>query len=144
VTFVGNAGIGAGSGSFASLAPCAACVTVHSFTDTSTNFVVYEDPDTKLTLSSATFSYDPTGPALTVTGAGSLWLTGYTPDTPGLVTLTTQGPGDTEVTFSATAVAIATPEPSTLWLLAGPVIGLGTLLSFFGGNRARREGRSAA
>jgi hypothetical protein len=145
VEFVGNAGIGSGSGSFASLATCTACVTVNDFNSSSTNFVLFEDPDTKLTLSSVSFIADPAAETLTVTGAGSLWLAGYTPDTPGLVTLTTQGPGDTEVTFSATAttVAIATPEPSTLWL-AGPVIGLAMLLSYFGANRVRGEDRSAA
>ena len=66
-------------------------------------------------------------PTLTVTGAGTLDLTGFTP-TPGIYTITTQGPTTAAVTFSATSVASAVvPEPASLTLLGSALIGLGWL-----------------
>lgn len=134
VSFVGLAGIGAGSGAFAALAPCTNCVTVHDFDTSSVDFVVYDDPDTSLTLNSVAFNYDPSSTSLTVTGNGTATLTGYDP-TPGSFTLTTQGPNDTAVTWSSTTVAgaIDVSEPGSLALLGVSLIGLGMV----GANRKR-------
>jgi len=69
--------------------------------------------------------------SLTVTGNGTLDLTGFDP-TPGAYILTTQGPTGVTVTFSVTSVADA-PEPTSLAILGGALAGLG----LFGRRRLR-------
>ena len=137
VTFQNPANIGAGSGSFAILGTppqCTGCATMTSFsTATAAPFTLYTGHNLANTISTdlivtapPTFSFvDGALPTLTVTGNGTLDLTGFDP-TPGIFTLTTQGPtGTTMVTFSVTSMAIAAPEPASLAILGGALAGLG-------------------
>jgi hypothetical protein len=66
-------------------------------------------------------------PSLTASGTGTLSLTGFD-NTPGIWEVTTQGV-TTTVTFSATAIAQATPEPASLALLGAGLLGLGFVAS---------------
>jgi hypothetical protein len=68
---------------------------------------------------------------LSIGGQGIFELAGYDP-TPGIFTLTTQGPG--EITFSATTLASPVPEPATLGVLGFALAALGTVV------RRRRRG----
>ncbi|HEY2616588.1 MAG TPA: PEP-CTERM sorting domain-containing protein [Acetobacteraceae bacterium] len=67
-------------------------------------------------------------PSLTVSGVGIFSLTGFD-NTPGIWTLTTQGPNPPTVTFSATALATPAPEPASLALLGVGLLGLGCVAS---------------
>jgi hypothetical protein len=137
ITFANPANIGAMSGSFvtAGLVNCTGCVTMTSFnTGTPTPFLLYTATEgainTTLTVSSDTFTFDPGGPlaSLTVSGTGTLTLTGFDP-TPGSYILTTQGPTGIQVTFSVTSIAspVPTPEPASLAILGSALAGLGVL-----------------
>jgi len=67
-----------------------------------------------------------TAGGLTIDGYGMMSLTGYS-DTYTYFSLSTQGPSNTNVSFSATAMAL-TPEPSSLFLLGTGLLACGALL----------------
>ncbi len=132
ISFSNPANIGgAPSGSFAILTTCTGCVTmIGGFdTGTATPFQLYTATEgaitTTLQVSSSAFGFvGGTLPDLTITGAGTLTLTGFDP-TPGNYILTTQGPTSVSVTFSVTSVAAAVPEPASLAILGGALLALG-------------------
>lgn len=135
VTFVNPANIGFGTGSFAGLS-CTGCATFNSFTTgTPTPFLLYSATEgaisTSLTATAKptvtfTAGTPTTLPSLEVTGPATLTLSGFDP-TPGLYTLTTQGPTGVEVTFSVTSTASPVPEPASLALLGMGVLGIGVV-----------------
>ena len=139
ITFVNPANIGFGTGSFAGLG-CSGCVTMISptpFTGTSNGVQLYTGTEgavttTLTTTDDPTFAFSPAVPPstlenLTITGTADLTLTGFDP-TPGSYILTTQGPAGAEVTFSVTSVANAVvPEPASLAILGGALVGFGLL-----------------
>lgn len=132
ITFSNPANIGgAPSGSFAILTTCTGCVTmIGGFdTGTATPFQLYTATEgaiaTTLQVSSDSFNFaSGTLPDLTISGAGTLTLTGFDP-TPGNYILTTQGPTGVSVTFSVTSVAAAVPEPASLAILGGALLAFG-------------------
>jgi hypothetical protein len=139
LAFTNPENIGAGSGSFATLAPlpCNGCATmIASLTAATplgsslyTGHNLANTITTDLLLTSVpVFSFvDGALPNLTVTGKGTLDLTGFDP-TPGSYILTTQGPTGTEVTFSVTSIALAAaPEPASLAILGGALAAMGGL-----------------
>ena len=136
ITFSNPANIGAGSGSFAILGTppqCTACATMIATLTAATPLgsTLYSGHNlagtltTDLIITSApAFAFTGgTLASLTVTGNGTLDLTGFDP-TPGAYILTTQGPTGVTVTFSVTSVADA-PEPTSLAILGGALAGLG-------------------
>ena len=139
ITFTNPVHITATNGSFAVLSPLPVNATMNTnpLTDTTAaGFSLYSATDgtghsTDLVAASITsFSFSPatatTLASLTVNGAGTLDLTGFSP-TPGNFSITTQGPTGATVTFSATSIAAAVPEPASLTLLGSALIGLGWL-----------------
>src|SRR5215831_498528 len=140
ITFSNPANVGAASGSFTALTPLpatgAATMIASLSNTTAAGFTLYTATvgavTTDLVAASITgFSFTPATPttlaSLTVNGSGTLDLTGFTP-TPGIFSITTQGPTGAAVTFSTATVATAVvPEPASLTLLGSALIGLGWL-----------------
>jgi PEP-CTERM motif len=139
INFSLAANVGANSGSFASVLPCVACVTMGTPLSTVTppGFLLYtviSGATSTLVLNTHVFNFDAGTNSLTVTGTGTATLTGFDP-TPGMITLTTQGPPGgtggsptTTVTFSSTTSALAVvPEPASLAILGSALAGLGLL-----------------
>jgi len=136
ITFSPPMQITATNGSFTVLNPLPVTATMNTNPLTNTTaagFSLYSATDgtghsTDLVAASITsFVYTPgLVPSLTVNGAGTLDLTGFSP-TPGNFSITTQGPTGATVTFSATSIAAAVPEPASLTLLGSALIGLGWL-----------------
>lgn len=139
INFINPANVGGQSGSFSEIPNCTGCVTmISTLTQASTNFQLYTltDPnstpagDTSSLTAGSISSFAITAGVggledLTVSGPGTLNLTGFDP-TPGFYSLTTQGPsGTATVTFSNTAIAQGVPEPSALAMLGSALLLLG-------------------
>ena len=136
ITFInGNANIPAttASGSFAAAfgAGCTGCATFNNFT-----YSPFTSPTTIYTATlggvSTSFSLvtlstvNNSGGFLDLGGTGTLTLTGFDP-TPGTFFLSAQGPQSMNVSFSATSIASAVPEPMSLALLGGGLLGVSVL-----------------
>lgn len=140
ITFSNPANIGGETGSFTALTNCTGCVTmIGTFTAASPPATLYTATEgaisTSLNATSAAFTFVGGAlPNLTITGAGTLNLTGFDP-TPGNYIVTTQGPTGVSVTFSVTSIASAVPEPASLAILGSALAGLGLF---------RRRRRTAA
>src|SRR5271169_6746861 len=141
VTFTNPANIGGETGSFTALTNCSGCVTMigSPFTAASPPATLYTATEgavsTSLDVTSAAFTFVGGAlPNLTVTGVGTLTLTGFDP-TPGNYIVTTQGPTGVSVTFSVTSIASAVPEPASLAILGSALAGLGLL-----GRKRRKAG----
>ena len=120
------------SGSFASLGTCRDCVTLSPLTyaPTVSSGLLYSIVKGAIT---STFSLDPgatalvlpgTPGAVNIKGTGTATLTGFDA-TLGLISFTTQNGIPNAVTFSATSVATAVPEPASIALFGAGLLGLG-------------------
>lgn len=135
LNFINPANVGGQSLDFNIVPNCTGCVTmIATLTQASTNFQLYSLTEgavtSSLTAGNIT-NFSITAGAgglesLTISGAGTLNLTGRDP-TPGFYDLTTQGPsGTATVTFSNTAIASAM-EPGSVTLLGAALGALGLL-----------------
>jgi len=136
ITFTGLANVGGTTGDFTKLADCDDCVTMIGTLTASSSGLLYNVGDAG---QNSTLVLHPPQqfvpgsqqgiPSLTVSGTGTLTLSGFDA-TEGRWELTTQGPqGGAQVTFSATAIPVgqAVPEPGSMILLASALSGLGLL-----------------
>jgi hypothetical protein len=123
ITFNGAANVGATTGSFTELAACTGCVTMIATLDAGSGGNLYSvadgvDSSALAITPPSTFIFTPNAnpalDALEVTGTGTLTLTGFDP-TPGTFVITTQGPTQSSVTFSATSTPTVTAdEPAAM------------------------------
>lgn len=138
--FINPGNVGGQSGDFNVVANCTGCVTmIAALTETSTNFQLYSLTEGLITssltagnISAFSITAGAGGlESLAITGAGTLNLTGRDP-TPGFYEITTQGPsGPATVTFSNTAIAQGVPEPGSLAILGGALMGFFGLLRWW-------------
>lgn len=131
VTFEGAGNVQGTAGSFTTLPDCALCVNFSQNLTPTTTGQLWSISDAGNTstfniFSVGSFTPGVSGglPNLTVFATGTLTLTGFDP-TVGQMELTTQGPHDTRVTFSATAVPIPTVvEPASIAMLGSGLLGM--------------------
>lgn len=142
ITFTGLGNVGGTSGDFNVLVACTGCVTMIGSISAGTTGTLYNVVDGAFTSALAlnademiTFTPGPIASqdALEITGSGTLTLTGRDP-TPGTYVLTTQGPQQAAVTFSATSTASAVPEPASMGIFATALLAMGWVV-----RRHRRE-----
>jgi hypothetical protein len=134
ITFTGLGNVGGSTGDFTAVANCTACVTMIGSIAAGTTGTLYNAVSGAVSSALAlnndeviTFTPGPipAQDALEITGSGTLTLTGKDP-TPGVYTLTTQGPQQAAVTFSATSVAQAS-EPASLGIFGVALLMMGWL-----------------
>jgi hypothetical protein len=133
ITFTGLGNVGGSTGDFTIVANCSLCVTMIGSISAGTTGTLYNAVSGAVSSALAlnndeviTFTPGPVPAqdALEITGSGTLTLTGKDP-TPGVYTLTTQGPQSAAVTFSATSVAQAVPEPASMAIFASALLAMG-------------------
>jgi len=132
ITFTGLGNVGGSTGDFTVIANCTACVTMIGTIQAGTTGTLYNavsgafssalalNADEVITFTAGPI---PAQDALEITGSGVLSLTGKDP-TPGVYTLTTQGPQQAAVTFSATSVAQAS-EPASMAIFGTALLAMG-------------------
>jgi hypothetical protein len=119
------------TGSFAPFIACLSCVTVNqpAFTysptvGTGLLFTITEGPLVATITVDAGGSFTPAPNSLAINAPATLNMTGFTA-TPGTFVWTINQLGQEVGSFSATAEALATPEPAGLALLGVGLLGLG-------------------
>lgn len=133
INFTGLGNLQGDTGSFVELGTCTLCVNMAAALNAGTSGQLFSvsnlgntatlnitAPNTVIFTPNAA---NPALDALEIEGSGSLSLTGFD-TTSGVYTMTTQGPQLQDVTWSATATPVATPEPGTLAILAAALAGL--------------------
>jgi hypothetical protein len=126
-----NVGLTTNTGSFSALIACLSCVTVNIpvFTyspavQTGTLFTVNELGLMATIAVGAGGTFTPTQNALTIDAPAILTMTNFD-TTPGNFVWTINQLGQAVGSFSATADAVATPEPASLAMLGVGLLGLG-------------------